>query len=510
MATATQKIVILADDKTGAAISSAIRNSQKLDSQLRKTGDTMRTTTRQSRAHFGQLGHQVQDIAVQLQMGMNPLMVFGQQGSQIASIFGTGGALIGGLIAVAAVIASQLVPSLFDANEGFDKFNEKLSTLSDNLQTDSPRLFAKGLRLAQEEVDRARAAFDEQNESIVKLQDSLAILESNFNRTGQIAYARQIERLKQSIEEARDVSEEKRLELEKAVATLESYRQGSEETAKSVEKVTVNTRALSQALSVLAPFIKQTTKPVEIFNKQMKALETLFGAGEIELEKYLQMQKLIHEQFVDNVEAGFALGEQTEETTRKFTQATDVAKQYGLTLKDVKRNAVGTLEDALVGLSTKTLTASEAFKDMARSIINDMVRMQIQQSVTGPLLAAMGSPAISTASGFTSVGPAAGTSGGSSGTFFADGGLMKSGRPAIVGERGPELVIPNRNSTVVSNEQLGGNNAPVSVTLNISTGVAQTVRTEIASLLPEITNATKAAVIDARRRGGSFAKAFGA
>jgi len=29
-------------------------------------------------------------------------------------------------------------------------------------------------------------------------------------------------------------------------------------------------------------------------------------------------------------------------------------------------------------------------------------------------------------------------------------------------------------------------------------------------MLPEIANATKAAVVDARRRGGSFAKAFGA
>ena len=49
----------------------------------------------------------------------------------------------------------------------------------------------------------------------------------------------------------------------------------------------------------------------------------------------------------------------------------------------------------------------------------------------------------------------------------------------------------------------------VNVTFNISTGVAQTVRAELVSLLPQITEATKNAVVDARRRGGSFSAAFG-
>jgi len=116
---------------------------------------------------------------------------------------------------------------------------------------------------------------------------------------------------------------------------------------------------------------------------------------------------------------------------------------------------------------------------MARSIVSDMIRMQIQQSITGPLMGMMSNRgSISTLSGHTSVGANAGTSGGSAGAFFADGGLMKAGRPAIVGERGPELVIPNRNSTVVSNEQLTGGGQTV-VNVNVSTGVSQTVRAEI-------------------------------
>lgn len=52
----------------------------------------------------GQLSHQVQDIAVQLQSGTRAATVFAQQGSQIASIFGPHGAIIGGVLAIGAGI----------------------------------------------------------------------------------------------------------------------------------------------------------------------------------------------------------------------------------------------------------------------------------------------------------------------------------------------------------------------------------------------------------------------
>lgn len=52
----------------------------------------------------GALSMQVQDIAVQAQMGVDPLRVLAQQGSQIASIFGPAGAVVGGIIATAAAL----------------------------------------------------------------------------------------------------------------------------------------------------------------------------------------------------------------------------------------------------------------------------------------------------------------------------------------------------------------------------------------------------------------------
>ena len=44
--------------------------------------------------------------------------------------------------------------------------------------------------------------------------------------------------------------------------------------------------------------------------------------------------------------------------------------------------------------------------------------------------------------------------------------------------------------------------------INVSTGVQQTVRTEIKTLMPQIANAAKAAVADAKLRGGSYGRSF--
>ena len=81
----------------------------------------------------------------------------------------------------------------------------------------------------------------------------------------------------------------------------------------------------------------------------------------------------------------------------------------------------------------------------------------------------------------------------------------------MVGERGPEMFIPNSSGAIVPNDKLGGSGQGaviVNQTINLSTGVSQTVRTEIMAMLPRIVESTKAAVVDARLRGGTFAKAF--
>ena len=53
-----------------------------------------------------------------------------------------------------------------------------------------------------------------------------------------------------------------------------------------------------------------------------------------------------------------------------------------------------------------------------------------------------------------------------------------------------------------------GGGVTVVQNLNISTGVSQTVRAEIRNLMPQIAETAKSAVVDSKRRGGNYGKAF--
>ena len=72
------------------------------------------------------------------------------------------------------------------------------------------------------------------------------------------------------------------------------------------------------------------------------------------------------------------------------------------------------------------------------------------------------------------------------------------------------MFVPSSSGSIIPNKELsGGSGVTVNQTINVTTGVQQTVRSEIANLMPQIANATKAAVADSRLRGESFSKAFG-
>lgn len=189
------------------------------------------------------------------------------------------------------------------------------------------------------------------------------------------------------------------------------------------------------------------------------------------------------------------LGDKLTDTVAAFESVESSSRKMLMTMEDARLNGVNALEDALVDVTMRTSSVSEAFKSMANSIIRDLVRMQIQQSITKPLFDFMNAGASSAGS---SAAPQA----------KAIGGHVRAGSPYMVGEGGkPELFVPNQSGTIVPNNKLSGG-VVVNQTINLSTGVQQTVRSEVMQMLPQITEATKSAVVDARRRGGSFAAAF--
>tara|TARA_A100001391_G_C5075130_1_gene279075 strand:+ start:899 stop:2770 length:1872 start_codon:yes stop_codon:yes gene_type:complete len=109
-------------------------------------------------------------------------------------------------------------------------------------------------------------------------------------------------------------------------------------------------------------------------------------------------------------------------------------------------------------LADSLFTGKLAFKDFTRSVLQDIARIISKQLMM---------LAIQKALGFFGVTSIFGVS--TSKIFgFADGGRPAVGRPSIIGEKGPELFVPDQAGTVVPNNQLGMSK-PVTVNFNINT-----------------------------------------
>ena len=168
------------------------------------------------------------------------------------------------------------------------------------------------------------------------------------------------------------------------------------------------------------------------------------------------------------------------------------------------------MENGLMAMADGTKSVSDAFRDMAREIIAELYRILVVQQMVNAAKSFMGFGLFENGGAF---------SGGSQIQAYADGGVvgsptyfgMSGGKTGLMGEAGPEAILPlKRGANGKLGVQMEGNGGGVTINqnINISTGVQQTVRTEIKSLMPQIAEQSKAAVLDAKRRGGSYGSKF--
>jgi len=118
--------------KMAAAMERAAKKTAPLAPALKKTAAQSKVVKGSFGAMKGatqQLSFQLQDVAVQAQMGTNAFVILGQQGPQIASVFGPGGAVFGVLLALGAMVGGTLVAAFGDAGTGAEELEESLARL---------------------------------------------------------------------------------------------------------------------------------------------------------------------------------------------------------------------------------------------------------------------------------------------------------------------------------------------------------------------------------------------
>jgi|MGYP003624552750 hypothetical protein len=197
-----------------------------------------------------------------------------------------------------------------------------------------------------------------------------------------------------------------------------------------------------------------------------------------------------------------------------FKDWSDALPDTTANIKSLTNQGLNGLTDALTAGVTGAANFADAMKSMAKSVIDSLIKMLIQKYIVDAAFGAITGFISNTQAGINS---SAGYSAGMGDPFASNfggkaiGGSVQNGQPYMVGERGPEMFVPNSQGSIVPNNRMGGGGGVVvNQTINVTTGVQQTVRAEIASLMPQIANAAKGAVADAKMRGGNYSKMLGA
>lgn len=175
--------------KTAQAITKVEVATQKAERQmgeLEAAAMKGRGGFRSMRGSVSQLGMQMQDVAVQLQMGTNSLIVLGQQGPQILSLFGPAGAIAGALVAAGAAAANMALgfgkakdegEKLAKAMEAVDRVFERTEQGAYGLSQQIKELADRSGELARVElalgITNARIKLKEAEKQMVRSFDEI-------------------------------------------------------------------------------------------------------------------------------------------------------------------------------------------------------------------------------------------------------------------------------------------------------------------------------------------------
>ena len=214
--------------------------------------------------------------------------------------------------------------------------------------------------------------------------------------------------------------------------------------------------------------------------------------------------------------------------TEQLTDAQKALQDYGDKLEQIRLQVsgefAGTMIDAFREVADGTKTVGQAFGDMAEQIIRQILDLLIYQpllrSLTNALVPGMGSGVFGAATqALAGSKPLPGVPAGGSvrGSYkFAKGGIVNSptmfgmsgGRTGLMGEAGPEAILPLKRGAGGKLGVEGGGNVTVQQNFNFAANGDESVKKIIAEAAPGIAKMTEAQIVNSRQRGGQMRRVF--
>jgi len=477
------------------AVGNAVPEMKKVQAQLGNVSQKMNQATSAMTKHanvnralagrsrnmtrnLGMASLQFQDMAVQASMGTDALRIMTMQAPQLASVFGPKGMIVGALIAVGGAIAlmgDKTTKLTFDFQKLGQDIKPAFQPLIDFVK---PAIDAVG-RAFTFLKNLAMAAINGVVNSIqvlaVFVSSVPSIVREAFQRAG-----KNIDLFRNNV--AFMVNDIKFRFVQMFYDLTAGFTDFVNDTAKTINQAfnmnlptDIGAGALDGLIEDMSYLndrgLEFRTNADKLRNELAKPYQSITDMKD-DLENITKIDLF---SYFDRVKVK---GKETADDLKKIT-----------TVADMMSDKFG---DAFMSVVDGSKKGKDAFRAMASDIIKELYRIFVIKRITGFISGALESafPVLAT-------------------PMKAIGGPVQAGNPYIVGERGPELFLPSRTGSIVSNDKMGGGGGVTVVqNINVSTGVQQTVRTEIKSLMPQIAESAKSAVMDAKRRGGSYGRSF--
>ena len=342
-------------------MNSAAAASAKLNTNLTATAKGVGQATTGMRGLSGvagQIGFQLQDIAVQAQMGTSALVILGQQGSQVASVFGPTGAIVGAIIAVGSALLGMATAS-GTAGESIEELAKKADSL--------------GKSQLEDAINKANVELNDQQQVLIKTTEKVQRMEAAQKQSGLTAgvYAVKLAEARAEQEAQSDVVNQLVANIERLTNAMYGNVDAAEASRKATQEIVSDlefeTRIMGLNEAQRATAIAQRRAGVDASSAEGKAIENAATAMVNESQRLAELDKRKRES-----EAAARKAASQAESEQKRLQG-----QYQSNENSLKKMAQ---QLSIAGLSTQGLARDAAQLAAAYSLGEGATQTQIEQA----------------------------------------------------------------------------------------------------------------------------------
>lgn len=401
-------------DKRLNAIDARYKRSGQSGKSLANASDQVTGSFKLQKNAASILGYQLQDIAVQAQLGTSAFVILAQQGSQLAAIFGPGGVMVGALLAIGGALVGSLVAGLSASQKEIESLLPSLESMRSNIAKIGEET-ARYLQLTlTEELKKQERQLDTLN---AKLQAhsrliGMQIASNRLNAKEQKAAEKTTQELRTQIEVLSEEVDKNFTLLQKAQDVIKGYNDSSLNAVGVARKLKEQYGEQREAVRQLAEGYAEeyvalvlTDKQLEIHRarvagateeeiKQISAIQDSIKAlkDRQEAEKQLRNDKVNAEQLANSIiNRGYSQSERLKAKEAELFRSKDLLSEqaYNQALQSIRNQQTAVeLEQEEAErqrkdqLREQELNKLKEFERARRQLLTDTYNFEASQDLT--------------------------------------------------------------------------------------------------------------------------------